>query len=524
LLNDVVANYLGTLSETEFFSALAATLRANGFYDVQLTHGTAEHGKDFIAKRMESGLPTQYGIQTKVGDLGVPGFRAARNQIESIRLTTLSHPAFDPGLPRRGVLATTGRLTGQAPTEAQEYKRLQDSDTFRFDVWQISDLLKMMVDAPEVGLAGDADAPLLGAVAAVYEARFTESSLERLSSGWSEPTGDPERLWRAALSALVISHRLAQAGRRDLAALTGLHLVRAAWARAERVDASNKDVLGVADAGRGLFAFHAAVLFEEVASVPYPSPRLLNPRYGPGEYATYPVRCLRLLELFGLLGLCEQDLDRRTEITTLCAALIVDEPGASHPLSDHWAVCIPPAALLVRAENPELVARWLQEICVWVADHYATEGLGLAAPWSEPREEIVRAFGPALQHRGLLRRPESLVSSVLLDLAAAFEMEDTYDAVVNDVMATRIYPCVVECDDGPGLYRDGLGGVYLEPWVRYDGHFADHAGWQSSPPHRRAASFTVARMGRAWDLLAICSVMRDRCFPTLLRQLAALGA
>ncbi len=33
----------------------AAMLRANGFYDVHLTHGTAEHGKDFIAKRVEDG-------------------------------------------------------------------------------------------------------------------------------------------------------------------------------------------------------------------------------------------------------------------------------------------------------------------------------------------------------------------------------------------------------------------------------------------------------------------------------------
>lgn len=88
------------------------------------------------------------------------------------------HPSYDPNLPRKAVLATTGRLVGQAPTEAQDYKANWDSDTFCFEVWQLNDLLTMMADAPETGLAGEPDAPLLGAVAAIYEHTFTETSVE----------------------------------------------------------------------------------------------------------------------------------------------------------------------------------------------------------------------------------------------------------------------------------------------------------------------------------------------------------
>jgi len=524
LLNDVIASYLITLSEVEFFDALSATLRANGFYDVQLTHGTAEHGKDFIAKRIEVGVATQYGIQTKVGDIGVTDFRAARNQIESIRLTDLSHPSFDAGLPRRGVLATTGRLTGQAPTEAQEYKRRTDSGTFKFDVWQITDLQKMIVDAPEIGLAGEPDPTLLGAIAAIHEGSFNESSLARLSRGWASATGDHAGLWRAALSALVLAHRLAHFGRRDLAALTGLHLVRAAWARTETLDSPPAAVLGVADAGQGLFKFHSGNLLAEVRRLPDYSPRMLNSAYGPAEYVAYPVRCQRLLELFGLLGLCETDPAVRTEVALACARLIQEEPGASHPISDHWAVCIPPAALLIHGRDPELAARWLQEICVWVVDHYDNGGAGLAGPWSDPSEEISLAFGSALPNPLSPPLRESLLCSVLLDVAAALELQEAYDAIVNEVMAARIYPSVVECDDGSGLFLEDRDGVHLEAWVRYDGHYSDQDGWQSSPPHRRATTFSLIGIVRAWDLLAVCSVMRDRCFPTLIRDLAGLGA
>lgn len=522
LLNDVIANYLITLSEVEFFDSLAAVLRANGFYDVQLTHGTAEHGKDFIAKRIESGVATQYGIQTKVGDIGVASFRDARNQIESIRLTDLSHPSFDAGLPRRGVLATTGRLTGQAPTEAQDYKRRVDSETFKFDVWQITHLQNMIVDAPEIGLAGEPDPTLLGAIAAIHEGSFDESSLARLSRGWARRTGDHAGLWRTALSALVIAHRLARFARRDLAALTGLHLVRAAWARAETIDSPPGEVLGVADAGQGLFKFHSWNLLAEVRTLPAPSPRLLTSSYGPAEYVAYPVRCQRLLELFGLLGLCQTDPALRAEIAGTCATLIQEEPGASHPISDHWAVCIPPAAILIHGKDPELTARWLEEISVWVVNHYDHGGAGLAGPWSDPSEEISLAFGSALPDRPSPPLRESILCSVLLDVAAALELQEAYDAIVNEVMAARIYPSVVECDDRSGLFLEDSDGVHLEPWVRYDGHYSDQDGWQSSPPHRRTTTFSLIRIGRAWDLLAVCSVMRDRCFPTLIRDLAGL--
>lgn len=520
MLNDVIANFLATLSEVEFFDAFAAMLRANGFYDVHLTHGTAEHGKDFIAKRVEDGVVVQYGIQTKVGDIGVSSFRDCRNQIESIRTTDLSHPAFDAQLTRRGILATTGRLTGQAPTEAQDYKRKYDSEEFSFDTWQISNLLDMVVGAPETGLAGEPDAALLGAVAAVHEGTFDEDSLDRLSTGWANPIGEVRGLWRMALSAMVLANRLARFGRRDLAALVGAHLVRAAWARGGNADPPPAAVLGVADAGRGLLSYHAAALFDEAQTMVEHPGGMIDTQSGLSAYVTYPVRCLRLLELVGLMGLAESDPSHRRAVASFCADFILRQPGASHPISDRWAVCIPPAALLVHELDPDLVGRWLQEIAVWVADHYERDGLGFAGPSAKPAEEVARLLGSSLEHLQLERRPDCLTASVILDLSATFEMGEVYDSIVNEMMAARVYPTVVECDEGTGLYQDASEGVYIEPWIQYDGHYGDSEGWQCSGPHRRASPFFLQSIGRYWDLLAICSVMRDRCFPLVLRDLA----
>jgi len=75
-----------------------------------------------------------------------------------------------------------------------------------------------MVDAPEIGLAGGMEAPILGAIAAIHVRTFTEQHLEELSLNWIE---DGSRDSASALVALVIAARLARSGRTDLASLVG---------------------------------------------------------------------------------------------------------------------------------------------------------------------------------------------------------------------------------------------------------------------------------------------------------------
>jgi hypothetical protein len=523
LLNDVVANFLGTLSELEFFDAFAAILRANGFYDVHLLHGATEYGKDFIAKRMVDSAPIQFAIQTKVGDINASGWHAVRNQIETIRLSTLSHPSDDLSLPRRAVLALTGRLVGLAPAESQDYKRRYDTATFEFEVWQLDDLLSMMTDAPEAGLAGEPDAPLLGAVAAIYEGTFAEADLEALSRGWANPVGETTGIWRSALSAFVLAHRLALHGRRDLAALAGAHLVRSAWGRCDNAEPPPNEVLGVADAGRGLLMFHSQVLFDEVRALPENPEQFIMATASFGDFVVYPVRCMRILELLGLMGMATEDADLRRQIAEFCATFIDRHPGASHPISDHWAVCIPPAALLIHEVEAELVGKWLQEVCVWVVDHYEPGKVGLGQPWTAPDEEVVHLLMGVLPGANVDRRPDSFLAAVLIDLAASLELGGVYDSLVNEVMAVRMFPTVVQANEGVGFYQDNFGDVFIEPWVQYDGKYADYDGWECSEPHRNLMPCYLQRIGRSWDLLALSSVLRDRWFPLAWRGMKGMG-
>ena len=523
MLDDVVANFLGTLSEVEFFDAFAAILRANDFFDINLTHGTSEHGKDFIAKRVEGGITFQYGIQTKVGNTNTSGWREVRDQIETIRTSSLSHPSFDEALPRKAVLATTGRLIAQATTESQDYANHYRDTTFEFKVWQLSDLLSMMTDSPETGLAGEPEAPLLGAVAAIFDKSFTEFSLEKISRLWANPTGEITGIWRTALSAFVLAHRLAGSGRRDLAALTGLHLIRAAWARNSDTNPPLVQAVAVADSGRGLFLYYANVLFDEVKALPIEAEEFVMVDTSFDEFVTYPVRCLRIIEILGLAGLAAKDDNYCRDISDFLETFIQKQDGASHPISDHWSVSLPVAVLLLYGTNRDLVIKWLQRICVWTVDHYESNYLGLAAPWSEPREEVSQLLLPGTGVSGIPRRSESFLATILLDLASSLEMPELYDELVNEIMAVRIFPCSVECNGGVGMYQDNLGDVFLESWVKFDENYVEHEGWPCSEPSRRSSPQFLQTIGRGWDLLALSSVLRDRWYPLAWRELIKLS-
>jgi hypothetical protein len=111
LLEGAVDAFLDSVDERGFDEPLLALLRAQGYTDVHLVHGAREFGKDVIGRRDGE----QWGLQTKAGDIGQGEWRELVGQLDELRLVNLGHGSFDTRLPRRPVLVTTGRLTGNAP-------------------------------------------------------------------------------------------------------------------------------------------------------------------------------------------------------------------------------------------------------------------------------------------------------------------------------------------------------------------------------------------------------------------------
>lgn len=51
MLQKVVEDYLESIREIQFFLPFSYLLQLQGYYDVHITHGSVEFGKDIIAKK-----------------------------------------------------------------------------------------------------------------------------------------------------------------------------------------------------------------------------------------------------------------------------------------------------------------------------------------------------------------------------------------------------------------------------------------------------------------------------------------
>ncbi len=524
MIADVIDNYLDNIEEREFDAPFMALLRAMGFHDIHFLHGAFELGKDFIAKRTEAGTTSQYAFQTKAGDLNLSAWNECRGQIDLLRTNSLAHPAFDPNMSRQAVFVTTGRLIGGAPLAAQEYSAYLDRlGEIGFATWDRETLLELMSSTPEAGLAGTSSGALLSLIGKIDEAAIQDLELEQFSRRWFAENGDG-CLTRGGLEAAIIANRLRQQNRLDLAAYVGLCLVRAAWARGHGMEPPPDGVIRASDTGRDLFRQYATDLVARCNEDLLDPAKFIQDHGEPSAFVTYPVRCMRVMEILGLLGLLEAELQvsRSDEIAAFLANFCNANPGSGHPISDHWAVSlIAPVLLLWKTGHQDAVRALLTNVTKWIGDRYESDRPGLADARATPDKEIAYLLGNTFEAVYLRRRLESYTATIVLDLAAVLETVDIYELARNDFLAVRAMPSVLEVADTAGQYVIDAGDLRFEPNMPYKDKWEPQDGWKVAPHHLRGpASLYLERVGRVWEQLAVVSVLRDRHFVRSLRRIA----
>lgn len=190
MLDDAVAAYLDAIvSERAFDESLLAIIRSQGFTDVHLVHGQREFGKDVIGRRDGE----QWAWQSKIGNIGQSQWRELVGQIDELRLVNLGHGAFDTTLPRKPVLVTTGRLTGNAPELYRDYNdRAGVRGEPKLELWTRDHLLGLLSGNPDAVLRGSMDGQLLAVLGSVDAQTATVAGLELFSRRWT--AWEPERV------------------------------------------------------------------------------------------------------------------------------------------------------------------------------------------------------------------------------------------------------------------------------------------------------------------------------------------
>jgi hypothetical protein len=514
MLDAVVASFIDSVGEREFDAAFMALLRARGFHDIHFTHGQYEFGKDFIAKLHDNGLERQYVFQSKAGSFNLGEWAAAAPQIELLRHSEVAHPNFDTRLSRQAVFVMTGRLTGGATTAAQDFCRQCATSDVPLTTWDRERLIEYMVAAVTTGLANRVEAPLLATVAASTNLNVTDVQIERFSQRWCIEDLDPPP---CVLEAAVVATALHKAGRTDLAAYTGLTLVRAASCQTHGVDPADEDWTDAASLGRRMFATYADWLLERLGPDGGPSASvLIGAHREAASLITHAVRCVRTVEMIGLLGLLgRDDVTERSsaDIAARLSKFIRRQIAAASPISDRWAVAIIPAALLSAKEGfSDLAADYLREVFIWILQRYGN-GIGLAGASATPETEVRQAVGPTVpQPAEIHRRDESYLATVLLDLCAFLDLRRLYAFARDDFRRINIRLSVITTADTSGQYvLDGTDVAY-EISAPYADTLSD--SWTTAAPHLAGAASPryLQSVDRSWDHLAVSAVLRDRHF------------
>jgi len=512
MLSDVVERYIDSLDEREFDAPFIALLRAMGYWDIHSLHGPFEFGKDFVAKAELNGVVAQFAFQTKAGDINLKSWNESRGQIDMLRTDATAHPSFDTSLPRKAVFVTTGRLVGGAAVAAQAYRdHLAELGELEFITWDKEDLIERISTDPQVLMASDSQGAFLTLIGQIDEGQLNDADVERFSRRW---LASPKNLFQLTIEAAVIAQHLRCSERLDLSCLTALALVRAAWMRSHGEEPADASALLTADAAAEMFRHYGWHLFDRCGDHMLDPLSFLRIHGSLSSHVTYPVSCLRVVEILGLLYLLDgaQSGPRKDELGRFIVAFIAANPGVARPISDRWAVSLFPAVLTVAQRGEvQVICDLLRNITRWVADRYDSDGLGLSAAGASPQEEVDRLLGDPFEHVNISRRAESYIATVVLDLAAILLLDETFDTAINEFLAVKLRPTMIESPDTAAQYVLASDELSYTPNVEYAELWNPRDSWKVAPHHERAKTdYYLQRIGRHWDHLALSSVLRDR--------------
>lgn len=531
MLRNVLEDYLNSINERDFDYPLTALLQAMGFYDIHLTHGKTEFGKDFIAKKSVDSTLYQYSIQSKKGDIKQKAFRdEILGQLMEASLLGIGHPQFDRDLPRRVIFVATGRLVDNAALSFQDMN-LELSRKFEknpVEFWGHERLAEL---SEEFGLSGIHQNTIKGirgfaqfylVYSKAIEGNLSEREIEEYSCLWLDDSLDyKKRILRAAIEAEILAVKLIEGSHLYEATVVYLALARAVMdATYQNDDPFVKEILAETMNAR-LVPSCRRFLNELKSSWNEQDKSLIHLciRDSPFPMVHYLVWCARISEIASLLFFLTDDPEEKANAISFLCEFIDKEPGAGHVPSDRYAISVVWTALALMSTNQVKEARhFVQKALVWLCDQ-VEKGFGLARYEADEFEVTKALVGYPFEFIEVAKNRSSYLATVIADLAAFFGDAEFYSDVVNDIEACEIvYNYWQVPDTKAALFMINSAEVISYPNVPHqfslDGEsYAEHIKHEPD-------SFQIADTSGVGCLIILSILLRDRYFPKLWNRLA----
>lgn len=512
LLANAVDAFLRNLkNERSFDVPLVALLRLHGFFDIHCIHGPFEFGKDFIAKRLEEGVLTQYCFQSKLGDIDTKTWdQDVQPQLEKSAYTKIAHPSFDQSAPKRkNVLVFTGDFKAQSRVLSQEYmESVSARDLPPVAYWGKERLQSMFLD-PSCLLEPASLRSITGFCEQVLEGLCDVDDVERLSLRWVKQSGsDP--IWRVFLEAAFAQQQFTQLGLFLYEARTAQTLARsiALWLLS---DGLTDDLRFAAELLKQEFTRQASSVLDAFASMNEEQRQIATLGPHPMAMVTCGAMLLRIGEILSIAMAANPGfvLEREGDLKELLH-FTLSQGATAKPLGDRHAYSVMLSALAGMKLGVD-VSPFLSRTVAWVCDNYEGDNLGLAPVRVDLKEDLYRTIGAMLDKPEYERRRESLLASAILDTTSILRLTRLYEDAHNDFLAVGIIPNRIIPKTPPDEFFIGRSGCATAFLGDYSACWTGEDGWKNAKSHTIAYSpRTFDDLGLPFLGVALGAVLRDR--------------
>lgn len=529
MLRNVLADYVDSFrNEREMDAPILTLLKAMGFIDIHFTHGSGEFGKDYIAKRLDEGTLYQYAIQSKHGDIGQGLFRRdIQPQLLEAVMYDLSHPSFDVELPRKVVLVLSGRLTSNAALSLQSFNddTVNRLNRCKVDLWDRETLIDLLLEfGPEtIHSITAASLKNYGSFFNLYgqsiRGEIDEYSIEEHFTGTLGVEPRQSMLLVSMLESQVLASRCARESlyyEEFYCYLANLRSI--CYEIAISTDPAEKsELMEILNQQEKIIENHAIRIYEWLRAAWEEEGRDLAKQVGgPAVFVSYPITCQRFLEISCIAYLYCSDLEKKKDISSFITAFVQSEPGASHPVSDRYAVSALLSILIqISANENESAKEHLRKLTVWLCDRYE-EGMGLPSLVDSPRESLERLLGYPFETINIRSSRTSFLAAALGDIAAFLGDPELYSLVINDMKACSIVPQYFQVQTPEDTFDLNGLGVLQYSNVEFEDSLIDSEGGGYAGHVRHELKFYAGSdviPPRSYMAMAI--FLKDRYYPSL---------
>jgi hypothetical protein len=530
MLRNVLEDYLSSIKERDFYYPLTSLLQAMGFFDIYITDGTGEFGKDFIAKRIEDGTTYQYKIQAKKGDIDQPRFRNEMlgQLMEAVVLKKLSHPQLDTSLTQKTILVTTGELTPNAFIEHQAFNDtlVNEYNKEKVEFWGKSRLIELSEQYGLIGIHQTTAKGLRGygqfyqTYSKAIDKLLSDREIEEYSRFWLDENLDYKKgILRAAIEAEIIASKLIESGRVYEAIITNLSLARVVMEATYDNDDPFILVILKELIGETIIPLCKEFFYGFKSDWEKVQKSLTALCFLDGFFpvVNYLVWCARVLETAALYYFLTPDKNEKDKVVAFITEFIEKEEGCAHIPGDRYAsTLIWPTLALIQAGRVDIAKDLVRKGTVWLYNK-VEKGFGIAHWDADEKEETAILLFYLFEFMRLEPHRSYYLATILVDLAAFIGDKEFFGDVTNDLEACEIAYFYWQFPDTKGIFtidtedcRKFSSMVYYADEIR-----KDYAEYIPEEPD----SFQITQKAGFNSLVILSTLLKDRYFPKTWRAI-----